>query len=79
MKKPIVIEAVQFNALGDHPAVVVDTDSPTGYGINTLERTGSRAEVTVGDWIITGPFGETYACKDGIFRQTYEQVKETTP
>ena len=30
-KKPVEIEAVQFNQLGDHPAVKEDATSPTGF------------------------------------------------
>lgn len=73
-KKPVVIEAVQFNKLGDHPAVVADDSSPTGFGIHTLEHTAIKHEVTLGDWVITGVVGEVYACKDAIFRETYEAV-----
>lgn len=73
-KKPVVIQATQFNKLGDHPAVVEDKDSPTGFGIHTLEHTKIKHEVTVGDFIITGVQGEVYACKPDIFNQTYERV-----
>lgn len=76
-KKPVVIDAVQFNALGDHAAVVAAPESPTGFGINTLERTAIKHEVTPGDWIITGVMGEVYACKDNIFRATYEREDGT--
>jgi hypothetical protein len=72
-KKPLVIDAVQFNKAGDHPAVVASADSPTGFGIHTLEHTAIKHEVTLGDWIITGVKGEVYACKDDIFRATYER------
>jgi hypothetical protein len=71
-KKPVVIDAVQFNKMGDHPAVVADENSPTGFGIHTLEHTTIKHEVTPGDWIITGVKGEVYACKPDIFEQTYE-------
>ena len=73
-KKPVVIDAVQFNALGDHPAVHADDRSPTGFAIYTLENTVIKHEVTPGDWIITGVKGEVYACKPDIFEQTYELV-----
>ena len=73
-KIPVVIEAVQFNALGDHPAVVAAPESPTGFGIHTLEHVGIKHEVTPGDWIITGIRGEHYACKPDIFAATYEPV-----
>lgn len=74
-KRPVVIEAIQFNQLGDHPAVIATPDSPTGFGIHTLEHTAIKHEVTLGDWIITGVRGEVYACKDSIFRETYEPVE----
>lgn len=73
-KKPVVIEAVQYQ--GQHVDGVCDGecrgvpgDSPPH--IHTLE--GSM-DVTMGDWIITGVAGERYPCKDNIFRQTYEEV-----
>ena len=75
-KKPVVIEAVQFNAAGDHPAVVADERSPTGWGIHTLEHTAIKHEVTPGDWIITGVQGEVYACKNEIFLMTYDPAED---
>ena len=30
--------------------------------------------VSEGDWIITGIKGETYPCKDDIFKKTYEII-----
>ena len=71
-KKPVVIEAVQFFKLGDHPAVVAASESSTGFGIHTLEHVAIKHEVTPGDWIITGVQGEVYACKPDIFAKTYE-------
>lgn len=75
-KKPVVIEAVQFNKMGDHPDVVEDASSPTGYGIHTLEHTSIKHEVTPSDWIITGVVGEVYPCKDSIFQTTYEPLND---
>jgi hypothetical protein len=72
-RKPVVIDAVQFNKPGDHPAVVETTESPTGFGIHTLEHTAIKHEVTPGDWIVTGVHGELYACKPEIFAATYER------
>ena len=37
--------------------------------IETLEGT---MVADPGDWVITGVKGETYPCKDDIFRATYE-------
>jgi hypothetical protein len=73
-KKPVVIEAVQFNKLGDHPAVIESAESATGFGIKTLEHVNIIHEVTLGDWIITGVKGEVYACKPDIFEATYDPV-----
>lgn len=75
-KKPVVIEATQFNEDGDHPAVVRDDRSPTGWAMHTPENTEIKHEVTPGDWIITGVKGEQYPCKPDIFEQTYDPEPE---
>lgn len=74
-KKPIIVEAIQFNKLGDHPSVFESEISSTGFGIKTLEHVNIEHEVTVGDWIITGIHGEVYACKPDIFEKTYERME----
>lgn len=72
-RKTALVQAVQFNKAGDHAAVVETSESPTGFGINTLENTKLKFEVTPGDWILgPGPEGEFYACKPDIFEKTYE-------
>jgi hypothetical protein len=78
-KKPVVIDATQWNRHGDHPAVVVipadhpidrNAIDPAAFGwVPTLE--GGHI-VTPGDWIITGVKGEHYPCKPDIFAATYE-------
>lgn len=72
-KKPVVIEAVQWFKMGDHPAVVPGflSGMPV-YFIETLE--GDHL-VTPGDWIITGVKGEHYPCKPDIFEMTYEKAE----
>lgn len=74
-KKPIVIEATQWFNDGDHPDVYPAPESPTGWGIYTLENTRLKHEVTPGDWIITGVAGDVYPCKDVIFAATYEPAE----
>jgi hypothetical protein len=70
-KKPVVIEATQWNKLGDHPAVLYNHNSvPT---IRTLE---GEMFVRPGDYIITGVKGEHYLCTPDIFEMTYERVEE---
>jgi hypothetical protein len=75
-KKPVVIEAVQWFRMGDHPAVLEDDRSPTGFAIVTPENTVIKHEVTPGDWIITGVKGEVYPCKPDVFAATYEPASE---
>lgn len=68
LKKPVVIEAVQWFRPGDHPAVLAEcAEEAVGY-IDTPE---GRLRVEAGDWIITGVAGENYPCKPEIFRQLY--------
>lgn len=73
-KKPIMIEAEQFNFHDNYKRLGVydDQTSSTGYSIDTLE---GKHEVTPLDWIITGVKGETYPCKPDIFELTYDKVE----
>lgn len=88
-KKPVVIDAVQFNGkitpelerfLGN-AQYTVDflsvglTTSVSVYvlKINTLEGT---MRANPGDYIIRGVHGEYYPCKPDIFEKTYEKVEE---
>ena len=75
-KKPVVIEAVQWFRMGDHPDVHEDARSPTGYAIVTPENMVIKHEVTPGDWIITGVKGEVYPCKPDVFAATYEAADD---
>lgn len=78
-KKPVVIEAVQYDGtfpldfLGEAENVrassVIGDDAVL---IETLEGT-MRAEK--GDWIIRGVKGELYPCKPDIFEATYEAAE----
>lgn len=81
-KKPVVIEAFQWNGGGaadwpdwfrnsTHNAVGANPNPPT-LVIYTLEG-AMRADP--GDWIIRGVQGELYPCKPNIFAETYEAVE----
>lgn len=76
-RKKTLIEATQFRpeVLPWPKGVHADPESPTGFGIFTLENTTRKYEVTPGDWIATGQQGEHYAIKDAIFRETYEEAE----
>lgn len=82
-KKPVVIEAVQFNG-NDFKAVYSVFKSAKEWRaelrdnswvmfIPTLE---GIMEATDGDFIIKGVKGEFYPCKPDIFELTYEAVEK---
>lgn len=84
-KKPIVIEAIQWFKLGDHPAVTA-MPGPGAYpeGSSTVQGgqvvgfiATDAGELTVipGDWIATGTAGEHYPIKPEIFAEIYEAVE----
>ena len=81
-KKPVVIEAVQFDGSEDSfGELSTFTDytikNPEGdkLVIPTLE---GDHEVSKGDWVIKGVKGEFYPCKNDIFEMTYEEVEGDT-
>ena len=72
-KKPVVVEAVQYN----HPST-----APSGVFIGiggeawVVTIHGQAAKVVPGDWIISEVDGEHhYPCKPWIFEATYEKVE----
>lgn len=76
-KKPVVIEAMQWNGSADDYAlrafaghwVSIVGDSVI---ITTLE---GHVKVSPGDYVIRGIKGEFYPCKPDIFAATYEPVE----
>jgi len=87
-KKPVVIEACQFNvALGCPPWLTEALHKPWGMeGAAKIGNIGGRVvlgictlegimEANVGDWIIQGVKGEIYPCKPDIFEATYEPAE----
>ena len=91
-KKPVVIDAVQFDGtpLGalnvfeefdiQGAKFIPDYDLRTGtLFIPTLEdgKMGEAKHIASReDWIIKGVRGEFYPCKPDIFEETYEAVEE---
>lgn len=89
-KKPIVIEAVQWNG-GNIDEIVEFVDFSTlpnddehvdpgiGYtpAMGTIEIPTLEGIMTANarDWIIRGVKGEVYPCKPDIFDATYEAVE----
>jgi hypothetical protein len=87
-KKPVVIEAVQFDGSSISADMISSWSdkkvwsNTTGFGeflgslsINTLEGVMTASK---GDYIIKGIKGEYYPCKPDIFEATYEKVDENT-
>lgn len=79
-KKPVIIEAVQWDATKqswDEILAMGNIDWVPGemgsnsFGINTLEGV---MKVSKGDFVIRGVNGEFYPCKPDIFNKTYEAV-----
>lgn len=83
LKRPVIVEAVQWHGPGDHPAV-----TPAGaaggdlvcarcgapalvHGWITTPGTG-RVSVCPGDWIIQGLPGAYETCPPALFRLMYE-------
>ncbi len=79
-KRPVVIEAMQFNddnknqvfnwiTCNCYPAW--DANGNPALKIQTLE---GDMIANLGDWIIKGVKGEFYPCKEDIFLATYDPV-----
>ena len=79
-KKPVVIEAVQYDGtteclceLSDWIGVDMTLKAGDELVIHTPE---GEMRVSPGDYIIRGVQGEFYPCKPDIFAATYEQEGE---
>jgi hypothetical protein len=83
-KKPVVIEAVQFD--GENSSEIFawllsDLSSPhirkvDESGVLVIRTLEGDMTAQKGDWIIQGVQGEFYPCKPDIFSATYESVSE---
>jgi hypothetical protein len=81
-KKPIVIEAVQWDGKSDTANSFLGEDygkdweyAEDGNSI-IIPTPEGRMRGLVGDWIIRGVKGEPYPCKPDIFAAKYESVDE---
>lgn len=82
-KKPVVIEAVQYQGGGNFADPMLPAWLWEAFENGALvNRNGRLIVVTLegehlaspGDWIIRGVKGELYPCKPGIFAATYESA-----
>lgn len=84
-KKPVVIEAFQYNRWGDVPQAPlsgIDSDENWKcFDCGHLAHEHANCKTLEGyhivcptDWLIKGVEGEWYPCKNRIFEKTYEKV-----
>ena len=76
-KKPVVIEAVQFNGRNSadiHEFCGDKVREPVGKDYLEIETLEGIHIASPGDYIIKGIKGEFYPCKPDIFELTYEPV-----
>ena len=85
IKKPIVIEAIQWTGknldevvmfTGPDKLVQIRNIHNHPTGVLVIETLEGDHRASVGDWIIQGIKGEFYPCKPDIFDATYEVVME---
>lgn len=76
-KKPVVIEAVQWNN-NPHDLAMLVEDSWRSVHVNQDGTVTINGIMTVrtGDWILKGVHGELTRCKPDIFEQRYEVVDD---
>jgi len=88
-KKPVVIEAVQWNGTNLHDIIAFVGDSlryeifdaawEAGVGVPCvrmkIKTLEGDHECSEGDYIIKGVNGEFYPCKPDIFAKTYEPAE----
>ena len=77
VKKPILVEAVQFNGhnIDEVNDFCQDAFVEDGWlRVYTLEGI-MKASNRVGDYVVKGVMGEFYICEKSIFEETYEEVE----
>lgn len=79
-KKPVVIDAVQWNGdnwleidnfIGAYPH-----ETFPAMGLVKIETLEGIMTANLGDYIIKGVKGEFYPCKPDIFEATYDRVED---
>ena len=78
-KKPVVIEAVQYDGTDSIKDFAEDS---VGMNLNptskryspTIKTMEGVLHVSLWDWVIKGVSNEFYPCKPDIFEKTYEPV-----
>lgn len=74
IKKPLVVEAVQFNGNFEEIEIFVGGDAEFRDGKLLVATPEGPIFASPGDYIIKGVKGEFYPCKPDIFEASYEEV-----
>ena len=77
-KKPIVIEAIQFDGTNGEEiekfTKCVARRLATHTPLMIVSTYKGDVQARTGDWIIKGVKGEFYPCKPDIFEETYDKI-----
>jgi hypothetical protein len=73
-KKPVVIDAIQFQDNFPEIEAFVGGDAEFRDGELVIATLEGPLHASPNDWIIKGVKGEFYPCKPDIFAATYEPV-----
>ena len=74
-KKPVVIEAIQFD--GENHQDVSNFTGGQAFDMGSyshFQTSGKTLTVNCGEYIVKGEDGKFTKCKPDIFEKTYEQV-----
>ena len=77
VKKPIVIEAIQYdgrNSADIHEFCGNKVREPVGKDYLEIETLEGIMRASPGDYIIKGVKGEFYPCKPDVFKMTYDEI-----
>ncbi len=88
-KKPVVIDAVQWDGTEKSFLDILKLEKPGAHVIRTHDKSIDEGKIKclviptfegdmladISDWIIKGVAGEIYPCKPDIFEKTYEPVE----
>lgn len=76
IKKPVEIEAIQWNGENLNEIVMFTNMHNLQYGESKLKIKTLEGNIiaSIGDYIVKGIKGEFYPCKPDIFEQTYDKV-----
>ena len=83
-KKPLMVEAIQFDPSKPLPLGVTEWDHKAywtrrdGEGVSksySFINQGHAEAIKKGDWIVTSNLGERYVIPDGVFQKTHDLVE----